>query len=216
MDTILEHIDPQVVFVIIALLIGGGQALFEQVKKRRAEQEARRELARRGRERTAERTTEHREPPPLQNPFEELYEEYRRSILQDQQRAPGQGEQHSPPWQQPAPAAPPPLPPVGVPAPHAPPVLATVDAEPEPWNEPTLTMAQAWQAPAAAKRAELPPTANEQAAVTAPRGGLTANPVASILPPSKRKSARRNEDWRRAVILREILGPPKSLDRGLP
>lgn len=214
MDTILEHIDPQVVFVIIALLIGGGQALMELIRKRRAEMEARRELARRGERRVARPAANDHGPPPLADSFEELYEEYRRSILQDQQRPPGEAEQHVPPWQVPAqtappgPPTPPPLPSPVQAAPKAP--VATkppaVDAEPEPWVEPALSVAQAWQAPAAAK-----PQLNaaELAALEALRQRKRAKQTAGGTP--GRRLPTRREDWRRAVLLREVLGPPKSL-----
>jgi hypothetical protein len=218
MDTILEHLDPQVVFVIIALLIGGGQALMELIRKRRAEWEARRgDMARRGETRSVRRAANDRTPPPLQDPFEELYEEYRRSILQDQQRAPGQSEQHPPPWQQVPPAVPPPLPVAPTPTaaqPALPPLTRppheAVDAAAEPWVEPAVSMTKAWQAPAAAKRAEPVLPAAEHAALAALRAGMVSRTVASVVPPSRRLATRR-EDWRRAVLLREVLGPPKSL-----
>ena len=75
--------------------------------------------------------------------------------------------------------------------------------------EPAVAPAQAWQQPLA-KRPDETLTATEQSALAALRARQPARTPAVGRRPTKSVAGHR-EYWRRAMLLREVLGPPKGL-----
>jgi hypothetical protein len=197
-NSIFDHVDPQVIFVVVALVIAGLQAMLERRKKLRAEREAAAELRRRAAERGAAGT-----PPLPEASFEDLYEEYRRQILTEQQRPPGQPETYRSPWE-PAPA-PPPLPPA------TPPPLPAIELQPPPPPKP-VTSAAAWSPPKICRAEEILTPAERAALAEVQRQGRARHrrkqAAATSLPARKLLRGGR-AGLRTAVILREVLGPPK-------
>jgi hypothetical protein len=188
-DGLFDKIDPQVVFVIVALVIGALQALFEKYRRKRAE----RELAE-----TEDRPDEavEGETGGAKGTFRELYEEYRRSLL------PGSGDEDSGS----APPVPPPPDPGALSRPAPPPLPGgsrpPIKAAPASWQPPKI------------KRAEERLSAAERAALDAVRARgrrKKGRRVRSPDTPPVRRLLATPASLRTAVVLREILGPPKGL-----
>jgi len=192
---IFEHIDSRAIFVLVMIAIGAVQAIMEKVRKSRAERELNEDLAERAEQRSATI-----DPVEYDPPLDDLYDEYRREILDRQQRTVEETTEPEPP------PPPPPLP-EAAPPPLHPDTWAADEAA-------TEAPAAPWAKPAPAP-AEKRLTAAEQAAAAAFQAydqikrkgkgapGRSSTPVRSLL--ATRSSLRT------AIILKEILGPPKGI-----
>lgn len=195
MDGPFEHIDPQVVFVIVALVIGALQALWEKRKRSRAARELDRQAGPAADRRQGDKG------PAKAGTFRELYEEYRRQVTTGQAPPPGQPESPAPPRQPaPKPAQPPPLP-------AAKPVRAKpVDAAPEPWAKEAPAP---WQPPRI-RRAQEQLSPQELAALAQLQQRSGRHPAPPPAAAARRLLASPTA-VRDAIIVRELLGPPKGL-----
>lgn len=195
MDGPFEHIDPQVVFVIVALVIGALQALWEKRKRSRAARELDRQAGPAADRRRGDKG------PAKAGTFRELYEEYRRQVTAGQAPPPGQPETLTP-QPAPEPAQPPPLP-------AARPARAkSVDAAPEPWAKEAPAP---WQTPRI-RRAQEVLGPQELAALARLQQHSRRHPAPPPAPPAAaRRLLASPTAVRDAIIVRELLGPPKGL-----
>ncbi len=196
MDGPFEHIDPQVVFVIVALVIGALQALWEKRKRSRAARELDREAG------PAADRKQGDKGPAKGGTFRELYEEYRRQVTAGQATPSGPPKTLTPPPQPtPKPAQPPPLP-------TAKPVRAKpVDAAPERWAKEAPAP---WQPPKI-RRAQEQLSPQELAALARLQQRSRRHPEPHPPAAAARRLLASSTAVRDAIIVRELLGPPKGL-----
>lgn len=197
MADIFEHVDFQVIFVVIAVIVAALQAFSEKRKKRKAEEELFDDVNRRVEDR---RQAGGGPPPPpeAEGSFGDLYEEYRRQIAEDQRRPATAEETYTPSWQPPAAEpAPPPLPPELPPSPKVTPVA---DPGPviNPWQRPKERHAVENLSPD--ERAALKAVESREDGKRSYRRGRSSSARQLLRVPNGR---------RRAIVLREIIGPPK-------
>ena len=192
MADIFEHVDFQVIFVVIAVIVAALQAFSEKRKKRKAEEELFDDVNRRAEERREAGKPDTGQP----ESFEDLYEEYRREIAGDQSRSPTQPETHSSPWEEQAPSVPPPLP---TERPATPPPAPVTRATPAP----------SWEIPQVTKASERLTAAELKALKSLEQRKDSKRGYRRTRSSSARRLLRDSGGRRRAIVLREIIGPPK-------
>jgi hypothetical protein len=185
----------QIIFVVIAVLVAALQAFAEKRKKKRAEEELHDDINKRVEERRKGGSLgpgEQKSAPT----FEELYEDYRREIAGDQSRAPVEPETFSSPWEKQTAPTPPPLPRS---LPSTPPPAPVTQASPAP----------AWEAPKVAHASERLTVAELAALKSLEDRTESKRRVRRSRSSSARRLLRDPGGRRRAIVLREIIGPPK-------
>lgn len=183
----------QIIFVVIAVLVAALQAFAEKRKKKKAEEELYDDINK--------RVEERREGGNLgpgkqaSSPtFEELYEDYRREIAGDQSRPPAEPKTFSSPWQEQVAPTPPPLPP-SLPSTPAP----VTKASPGP----------AWEAPKVSHASERLTAAELEALKSLGERKKAKRKLRGSRPSTARRLLRDPGGRRRAIVLREIIGPAK-------
>jgi len=185
----------QIIFVVIAVLVAALQAFSEKRKKKKAEEELFDDANRRVEESRKAGNFGPGEQKSAPS-FEDLYEEYRRDIAGDQSRTPAEPETHSSPWEEQAPSIPPPLPTI---LPSTPPPAPVAQASPAP----------SWEAPKVAHASERLTVDELEALKSLEQRKESRRKYRHTRSSSARHLLRDPGGRRRAIVLREIIGPPK-------
>jgi type II secretory pathway pseudopilin PulG len=185
----------QIIFVVIAVLVAALQAFSEKRKKRKAEEELFDDVNKRVEERREGGGPPHGEAQSPQT-FEDLYEEYRREIAGEQSRAPTEPETFTSPWEEQSTPVPPPLPPS---LPTTPPLTPVTQASPVP----------SWKAPKVSHASDRLTAAELDALKSFEGRKKSKRKLRGSRPSSARRLLRDPGGRRRAIVLREIIGPAK-------